>query len=230
MISAYGLLASDFVQFESMTRRALVDDRAPAIVRSVHDEMRERALRRAKGMGLPGEFRVSFVADMRFVGQAFEVPVELGEDDLACLTAERLHRLFGEAHQRVYFFGAALDKQVEIVSFRMGLTAPLDVLPVLTKSAEFAVPEQDIEMFNSRSLQRGRLMSRSALGPAANSWPRAPRRPDLDASRAGALDSRARPKRQHDPALDGRRCLSDWFHRNGRNSSILSTTPSSARA
>ena len=163
VISAYGLLASDFVQFESMTRRALVDDRAPAIVRSFHDEMRERALRRAKGMGLSGEFRVSFVADMRFVGQAFEVPVELGEDDLACLTAERLHRLFGEAHQRVYFFGAALDKQVEIVSFRMGLTAPLDVLPVLTESAEFAVPEQDIEMFNSRSLQRGRLMSRSAL-------------------------------------------------------------------
>ena len=163
VISAYGLLASDFIQFESMTRRALVDDGAPGIVRSIYDEMRVRALERAKGMGLSGEFRLAFVADMRFVGQAFEVPVDLGESDLADLTGERLRRLFGEAHQRVYFFGAALDKHVEIVSFRMGLTAPLGDLPVLTENTEFSVPEQEIEMFDARSLQRGTLMSRSLL-------------------------------------------------------------------
>lgn len=165
VISAYGLLASDFVQFESLTRRALVDEDAPAIVRAVHGEMRERALARAGAMGLSGDVRLGFVADMRFVGQAFEVPVELGDEDLADLTAERLRRLFGEAHQRVYFFGAALDKAVEIVSFRMGLTAPLEDLPVLSESAEFSVPEQEIELFDARMLQRGRLMSRSALAP-----------------------------------------------------------------
>lgn len=164
VISAYGLLASDFVQFESLTRRVHVNAAAPSVVRSVHDEMRERALSRAKGMGLSDDPRLSFVADMRFVGQAFEVSVELDESELAALTPERLRELFGAAHQRVYFFGAALDKEVEIVSFRMGLTAPLKEIPVLTESTEFDLPEREIEMFDARALRRGRLMSRSVLG------------------------------------------------------------------
>ena len=47
----------------------------------------------------------------------------------------------------------------------MGLTAPLGDLPVLTENTEFSVPEQEIEMFDARSLQRGTLMSRSLLRP-----------------------------------------------------------------
>ena len=163
VISAYGLLASDFVQFESLTRRICVEETAPAIVRSVYHEMRERALSRAQNMGLSDNLQFSFVAEMRFVGQAFEVSVELDEEELSTLTPARLRELFGAAHQRVYFFGAALDKAVEIVSFRMGLTSPLKEMPVLRESAEFHVPEREIEMFDARVRRRGRLMSRSAL-------------------------------------------------------------------
>ena len=133
-------------------------------------------------MGLSGELRVSFVAEMRFVGQAFEVPVELGEDDLACLTAERLHRIFGEAHQRVYFFGGAPDKQIEFVSFRLGVTAPLDVLPLLTEIGGVRRPRA-----GHRDVRLALASARAAhepLGPRsrpADFWPRAARRPDLDA-------------------------------------------------
>src|SRR5690606_27442048 len=101
--------------------------------------------------------------EMRFVGQAFEVSVELEESELAALTSERLRELFGAAHQRVYFFGAALDKEVEIVSFRMGLTAPLKEIPVLSELTDYNLPEREIELFDARSLRRGRLMSRTAL-------------------------------------------------------------------
>ena len=165
VISAYGLLASDFIQFDSLTRRALVDDAAPEFVRQAFDEMRQRASERARSMGLEGELRLSFVADMRFVGQAFEVPVELNQADMAGLTAATLRRLFGEAHERVYFFGAELRKPVEIVSFRLGVTSPLAKVPVLSETAEYRVPEREIEMYDSRAWRRGILLSRGAIHP-----------------------------------------------------------------
>jgi N-methylhydantoinase A len=165
VISAYGLLASDFIQFESLTRRALVDEDAPRLIRSVFLEMQERALARARTMGLSADVKLDFVADMRFVGQAFEVPVELASESLESLTAAELRRLFGEAHHRVYFFGAAEDKSVEIVSFRMGLTSPLEEVPVLTESSDFSLAEREIDMFEGRTRRRARLLSRSSLAP-----------------------------------------------------------------
>lgn len=165
VISAYGLLASDFIQFDSLTRRALVDDSAPEFVRQAFEEMRQRASERARTMGLEGELRLSFVADMRFVGQAFEVPVELDQDDMAGLDAASLRRLFGEAHERVYFFGAELRKPVEIVSFRLGVTSPLAKVPVLSETAEYRVPERAIEMYDNRARRRGILLSRGAIEP-----------------------------------------------------------------
>jgi N-methylhydantoinase A len=165
VLSAYGLLASDFIQFDSLTRRALVDDKAPEFVRQAFEEMKQRASERARGMGLEGELRLSFVADMRFVGQAFEVPVELDQADMAGLTAATLRRLFGEAHERVYFFGAELGKPVEIVSFRLGVTSPLAKVPVLSETAEYRVSEREIEMYDSRARRRGILLSRGAIEP-----------------------------------------------------------------
>ena len=82
VISAYGLIASDFVQFETMTRRFPIQGQAPEMVRSVFEEMKQRALARAKAMGLGQDLLLNFVADMRFVGQAFEVPVELPVQEL----------------------------------------------------------------------------------------------------------------------------------------------------
>jgi N-methylhydantoinase A len=165
VISAYGLLASDFIQFESLTRRALVDDQTPEFVRAAFAEMKERATERARGMGLQGDLQLSFVADMRFVGQAFEVPVELSEADMAELSAAGLRRLFGEAHERVYFFGAELGKPVEIVSFRLGITVPLADVPILAETTDYRVPECKIDMYDGRAWRSGTLMSRSAVEP-----------------------------------------------------------------
>jgi N-methylhydantoinase A len=162
VISAYGLLASDFVQFDSMTRRAVVDDATPGLVREAFAAMRARAVERAEAMGL-GAPRLAFVADMRFVGQAFEVPVELPEEGLPGLTAAELRRLFGEAHERVYFFGAELAKPIEIVSFRLGSTVPSGETPLLTEAEDAVVPPSPIELYVDRAWRAGRLASRVAL-------------------------------------------------------------------
>jgi N-methylhydantoinase A len=163
VISAYGLIASDFMQFDSVTRRRTVDDDAGSFVREVFAEMKERAVQRARELGLGNRLQLSFVADMRFVGQAFEVPVELAEKDVAKLTAGKIRARFGEAHQRVYFFGGEADKPIEFVSFRLGITVPLRELPLLAEESGQGLKAQAIEMFDERAWRKGQLLSRSAL-------------------------------------------------------------------
>jgi N-methylhydantoinase A len=164
IISAYGLIASDFVLFESMTRRAPADADAAAVLRDVFRSMRDRALDRAKASGLTGTLTFSLTADMRYVGQAFEVPVPFSEAELEGLDTAGVHRRFGEAHQRVYFFGGEAAKPIEFVSFRLGVTAPLDVLPLLAETKGVAPPPRAIRLFDGKAWRDATLLHRNALG------------------------------------------------------------------
>lgn len=163
VISAYGLLASDFIQFESLTRRGVLGEDSADVVRQVFKEMSERAIARARDMSLHGELILSFVAYMRFVGQAFEVPVELLTNDLDSLTPARLRELFGLMHQKLFFFGAEDDKPIEYVSFRLGLTAPLESVPQLSESVAHFTEARTIELFDQGQWRKARLISRSAM-------------------------------------------------------------------
>src|SRR4029079_4027304 len=103
IISAYGLIASDFVLFESMTRRAVVDERAADALREVFSVMRSRALERATETGLRGRLVFTLTAEMRFVGQAFEVPVPFEDAELQSLDAEGGPRRVRKGHRRLSF-------------------------------------------------------------------------------------------------------------------------------
>jgi N-methylhydantoinase A len=172
IISAYGLIASDFQLFESMTHRAPADDAAAGVLREVFAAMRTRALERAKANGLGTDLAFTLSADMRFVGQAFEVPVPFLATELASLTAADVRQRFGEAHQRVYFFGGEAGRPIEFVSFRLGLAAPLRQLPLLTVAQEVRSAPRAIRIFEGKSwrnaqlLRRGALAAEPTLGPA----------------------------------------------------------------
>ena len=163
VLSAYGLIASDFVQFESLTRRAPVDDNAGDLVREVFESMKARAVERFEHLALGGDVKLDFIADMRFVGQAFEVPVTLSEDDVRQVDRELISRMFGQAHEKIYFFGADSDKPIEFVSFRLGITAELGELPLLQEERSYRVPRGEIELFDRRRAWQGTLLSRSDL-------------------------------------------------------------------
>jgi N-methylhydantoinase A len=163
VISAYGLIASDFIQFETLTRRFLLDQSAVDHVKQVFNEMRTRALERATAMKLGDIIKLSFISEMRFVGQAFEVPVELSPEELSELTYEKLRQQFGEMHQKLFFFGAEEDKPIEFVSFRLGLTAPLKEIPILTESTDRQVETREIDIFESRAWRKATFMSRSNI-------------------------------------------------------------------
>jgi N-methylhydantoinase A len=163
IISAYGLIASDFVMYESMTRRAVADERAADVLREVFGIMRTRALERAGASGLNGPLRLSLTAEMRFVGQAFEVPVPFEESELESLDAAAVRRRFGEAHHRVYFFGGEATKPIEFVSFRLGVVAPLDRLPLLVEEKAVTAPAHPIRIFDGKAWQEAQLQRRDSL-------------------------------------------------------------------
>jgi N-methylhydantoinase A len=105
--------------------------------------MRQRLAAQFAEMKLPGELVYTHTLDMRFVGQAFEVGVEIPADKLGVLDAKYLSELFADAHHRTFMHGANLDRPVEIVTLRVGATLPIGTPPKLNRDkAATAKPEK----------------------------------------------------------------------------------------
>ena len=133
VISAYGLVASDYTKFDAVTRKMKLDEAAAAEAGRLFGEMRTRLATQFAEMKLPGDLVYTHTLDMRFVGQAFEVGVEVPAHRLGTLDAAYLAELFADAHHRTFMHGAALDRPVEIVTLRVGATLPIGTPPRLDR-------------------------------------------------------------------------------------------------
>jgi len=110
--------------------------------------------------------------EMRYVGQAFEVSVNLGDRGLAELSADDLAELFADAHRRTFEFAKPHGDPVEVVSFRVGAKAP----PPETAIAGMSEAASDPSDRRVRFVERGEVMdaallSRQALTLSAMSGP-----------------------------------------------------------
>ncbi len=129
VVSALGLITADYIRTAGITRRMLLDDGAPDALREAFAEFRSRAEVEFRDLGLTGPLDFTLSADMRFVGQAFEVAVELDPLQLPSLTAGVLAERFAAAHYRLYRHGGEPGRRVEVVGLRFGIRRPADVLP-----------------------------------------------------------------------------------------------------
>ena len=91
VISALGLLSADYIKFAGVTRRAPSGRRRPRLVR---DDLRAFPAplpkRNSLALGLTGALGLTLTAEMRFVGQAFEIPVDIDPGRLQHLQASDL--------------------------------------------------------------------------------------------------------------------------------------------
>ena len=131
VISAYGLLAADHLKFLSRTHKMPLAE-GPVAGLAVLRELEAELVADFAAMGLPADaLDFTYTAEMRFVGQAFEVPVDLPGERLDSLDEADLLNAFEEVHQRLFYHGIGSGKPVEIVSFRVGATLPLkSVVPM----------------------------------------------------------------------------------------------------
>jgi N-methylhydantoinase A len=127
VLSAAGLLMSDYVHYRSRTERTPVQGSAMADIGRILRELKTEAEEylRSVGVGEPLEFEQ--ILEMRYVGQAFEVSVvlEAGEEP----TTDGLTAAFAEAHHRIFEFSKPPEDPAEIVSFRIGARARTEDFP-----------------------------------------------------------------------------------------------------
>src|SRR5215813_6006964 len=151
VISAYGLVASDYTKFDAVTRKMKLDDAAAAEAARIFSEMRARLAAQFADMKLPGQLLYSYTLDMRFVGQAFEVGVELPAERLSALDAAYLAERFADAHHRTFMHGATLDRPVEIVTLRVGATLPIGTAPKLDRDTLAAKAAEKTKVFHGET-------------------------------------------------------------------------------
>jgi N-methylhydantoinase A len=130
VISALGLLSADYVRVYSATRRTKLDSRVPSVLREERDRFLQIAKDEYRRHGLTGELHCTLEADMRYVGQAFEIAVPIDLQGLADLTQERLAQQFTDEHRRVYLHGGEPGREIELVGLRFGARQKLEELPV----------------------------------------------------------------------------------------------------
>jgi N-methylhydantoinase A len=151
VISAYGLVASDYTKFDAVTRKMKLDEAAAKEACKTFAEMRQRLAAQFAEMKLPGELVYTHTLDMRFVGQAFEVGVEIPADRLGDLDAKYLSELFADAHHRTFMHGANLDRPVEIVTLRVGATLPIGTPPKLNRDKATSAKPEKTKVFHGEA-------------------------------------------------------------------------------
>ena len=172
VLSAAGLLMSDYIHYRARTRKLRLDQAAVGDVREVLDALEGEVSAYLQSLGIEGDVEYDRALEMRYVGQAFEVTVPLSESDASGMTAERLSALFGEEHHRIFEFSKPPNDPVEIVSFRVGAKVAPTAIPNLgdgfTATNEEGI---DIDMLDRGERLTCRVLPRSAVPATAMAGP-----------------------------------------------------------
>ena len=167
VLSASGLLLSDHVHYRARTRRLAVAEASMADIRGTVEALQAEARDYLAGLGVETEADFDRTLDMRYLGQAFEVPVPLSDLELERVAAEDLVALFAEAHRRIFEFAKPHGDPVEVVSFRVGVRAPPPPMPEMRRPGptDGAHRRTVVLTERGRTLEAG-LPARADLGPA----------------------------------------------------------------
>src|SRR5213594_4926957 len=134
VLAAFGLLAAAIEHHHARTLQTRTDVADLAAVNRCLAELDAAGRARMHEAGVAaGDVRVTYAADMRYVGQAYELEVPIA----APVTPERVPEIvaaFHAVHERVYGY-ARTQQPVEFVNFRAVHTYPLP-RPVVRPSAQ----------------------------------------------------------------------------------------------
>ncbi len=133
VLAAFGLLAAAIEHHHARTLQARTDAAdLGAVNRCLEDlDAAGRARMREEGVAAP-DLRVAYAADMRYVGQAYELEVPISAPVTAA-AVPGIVAAFHAVHERVYGY-ARTQQPVEFVNFRAVHTFPLP-RPVVTPAA-----------------------------------------------------------------------------------------------
>lgn len=165
VISALGLLSADYVKVSGLTRRTELSGGAPGMLAEEFGRFRREAEAEFRALGLGGDLDFDLTADMRFVGQAFEIPVAVDPARLSGIGASDLATDFDAAHRRIYFHGGEPGRKIEIVGLRFGVRRRLEALPENRERPAQGVGPGEVTVWQPDGPTRCRLVDASAIAP-----------------------------------------------------------------
>ena len=128
VLSASGLLLSDHIHYRTRTRRLALKDENIDDVKKIIDDLENETADYLTSLNVEGKIEYDKVLEMRYVGQAFEVSVDIKNENINELTTARLSQLFANVHHQIFEFSKAEGDPVEIISFRIGAKVSPEVL------------------------------------------------------------------------------------------------------
>ncbi len=133
VLAAFGLLAAAIEHHHARTLQARTDAADLGAVNRCLEELHAAGRARMREEGVPApDVRVAYAADMRYVGQAYELEVPIAAP-VAAEGVPGIVAAFHAAHERVYGYARA-QQPVEFVNLRAVHTFPLP-RPVVTPAA-----------------------------------------------------------------------------------------------
>ena len=130
VLSASGLLLSDYVHYRSQTNRLLLDEQNLYKIKNNIGSLTTEAKNYLLKLGIQPNKEIETSLEMRYVGQAFEVPVKLTEENVDNISLVLLQKLFAEAHHKIFEFSKPEGDPVEVISIRVGVGEKTPKLPV----------------------------------------------------------------------------------------------------
>ena len=163
VVSAFGLLTSDFVLFESRTRVMPLNKENLELIRETLGEMIGGVNGRYTELGFDQKAVCEYIIDMRYVGQAFEVAIDFDDNSLPNLNVAFLRQKFSETHERVFFHGADTNMAVEVVNMRIRATVALENPTPLADADQTQREPLAVRFFDDQSWHAGFQYTRATL-------------------------------------------------------------------
>ena len=154
VLSASGLLLSDYMHYRSQTKRLLLNEKNLTSVQSNISSLTTEAKAYLIKLGIQPNKRIETSLEMRYVGQAFEVQVKLTETDVRNISLALLQTRFAEAHHKIFEFSKPEGDPVEIISIRVGAGE---------KTPELAVEHDNEDTNNDPKITKVDIVERGIL-------------------------------------------------------------------
>ncbi len=154
VLSASGLLLSDYVHYRSQTKRLLLNEKNLNSIKSNISSLTTEAKEYLMKLGIQTNKKIETSLEMRYVGQAFEVPVQLTETDVRNISLTLLQKRFTEAHHKIFEFSKPEGDPVEIISIRVGAGE---------KTPEFAVQHDNEDIDIDPNISKVDIVERGIL-------------------------------------------------------------------
>lgn len=163
ILSAYGLLASDFTHFETVTRKSPVVEGVVDEVRTAFAGLQDAVRNRFREYGIERDIKYSHTLMMRFVGQAFELEIDL-QQALEDLSTDHIRHRFDDVHRQVFFHdGGVSSRDLEIVGFRLGGIVRQDNYSLPADQTASNGRTESAEVFEGGIILNAQLLNRAAF-------------------------------------------------------------------